>query len=269
MSTILNALHKQATNQVSNVAAKQTNKYWKIGLLSALLMVIFLLCTLIFILINPTLLSVLTQTQAVPVVTVVAAQEPSLPLQQEKLPAKVVGKIHFQTQPLPVLADKKISKDVASTASSATDSAEQIVLSGKKKPLAASPRIDYSNVSDDLAARFKNAIAMQAQDVQPDLSEEAVDTAFAEEDSAADDGSDIQQMTSAFQEKVPSMSYDFHMYSTVAKDRWIRINGEDLKEGQFTSSGKIQVVEIQPNRTIFRLGNQSFSIESLTDWKGL
>lgn len=267
MSTILNALQKQATNQAVNASVKQTNKYWKIGLLSALLMVIVLLCTLIFIVINPTLLSVLTQTQRV--VTAVAVQEPSLSQQQEKLPAKAAGKIHFQTKPLPLLADKKISKDVASKTPSTTESAEQIVLSGQKKPIDASSAIDYSKVSDDLAERFKLALAMQGQDVQTDLSEESENTALIEEGSEADDGSDIQQMSSAFQEKVPNMSYDSHMYSTVAKDRWIRINGEDLKEGQFTSSGKIQVVEIQPNRTIFRLGKQSFSIESLADWKGL
>lgn len=269
MSTILNALQKQATNQVGNAAVKQTNWYWKVGLLSALLMVIALLCTLIFIVVNPTVLAVLTETQAEPVVTVVSAEEPLSPVEQEKLPAKVVEKIYFQTNPLPLLADKKISRNVASAASLAADNTEQIVLSGEKKQQEASSQIDYSNVSDDLAARFKQALALQTQDVQADLSEEAVNTALAEEDSETDDGSDIQQMTRAFQEKVPNISYDSHMYSSVAKDRWIRINGDDLKEGEFTSSGKIQVVEIQPNRTIFRLGKQSFSIESLTDWKGL
>lgn len=266
MSTILNALHKQVANPLGHVTVKQSNRYWKVGLLSALSMVIVLLCILIFIVVNPAVLAVLTETQAAPVVTAVAKQAP---LQQEKAPVKEIGKIHFKTKPLPVLAEKKMSKDVANTAPPLTNSTEQIVLSGQKKQPEASPQIDYSNVSDDLAARFKNALAMQAQDVHTDLSGEAADTVLSGEDSEADDGSDIREMSSAFQERVPSVSYDFHMYSTVAKDRWIRINGEDLKEGQFTSSGKIQVVEIQPNRTIFRLGKQSFSIESLTDWKGL
>ena len=260
MSTILNALHKQATNQVCNITAKETNKYWKVGLLSALLMVVFLLCVLIFILVNPARLSALKAAQAEPEPVIPAALAPSLSAYPVQL--KEVGKIHFQTKPLPLSADKKNSQDFASKAFVST---KPIVLSGKKKPLEALSAIDYSNVSDDLAARFKNALAMQGQDMQTERPGEA----DAEEDSGADDGSDIEQMSRAFQEKVPSISYDFHMYSTVAEDRWIRLNGEELKEGQFTSSGEIQVVEIQPNRTIFRLGNQSFSIESLTDWQGL
>jgi len=58
------------------------------------------------------------------------------------------------------------------------------------------------------------------------------------------------------------------MYSTVAADRWIRINGETLKEGDFDSRGEVELVEILPNQSVFRFGTQSFTLESLMDWQG-
>ena len=75
-------------------------------------------------------------------------------------------------------------------------------------------------------------------------------------------------MSRGFQEKVPAIQYNSHMYSSVPEDRWIRINGKTLKEGGFDNTGLLELIEIQPQRSIFRLGRQSFSIEALTDWKG-
>ena len=151
----------------------------------------------------------------------------------------------FNTQPLPHYqraeqADTAIANEPVSSAVNSN----------------AQNEVDYGAVSNDLQRRFELALLdIPKQEIlsSPEIHH---------------DGSDLHEMSAEFQKKVPSIQYDAHLYSTIVGERWIKINGENLKEGQFDKQDEIQLLKIQPNRSIFRVGRQSFSLESLTDWKG-
>ena len=260
MSTILNALQKQGANQACNMAHMHSNRHWKAALFVSLLIIIALLSALIFILLKPQvhLPSVARQTETV--LQAVPGDEPlpAVNIVQQKTPAvKPIGKVFLQTKRLPISADKTSSRTLETASGDASDGQPEIVVSGEKKQRQAQQKIDYSNVSDELQQRFERALLMSKDEGK----------AFIESENS--DGNDLHQMASDFQDQVPAISYDFHVYSSVAEERWIRINGEDLVEGQFDRSGEIQVVEIQANQTVFRLGSQSFSLQSLTDWQAV
>ena len=259
MSTILNALQKQTAEQACKMSYTQSNKHWKVALFISLLVIIALLTTLIFILLNPLVDPASKNTQAEMVLQANPARQPLPAINsalQKDTAEKLIRRVSFPTKRLPMSVDKTISKDIETALLDSSDKPLRVVLSDETELPQALPEIDYSNVSDQLQLRFERALLM----------DEEKDKAFIESENS--DGADLHQMASDFQDQVPAISYDFHVYSSVVQERWLRINGEDLTEGQFDSSGKLQVVEIQPDRTIFRLGSQSFSLQSLTDWQG-
>ncbi|MCW8996232.1 MAG: general secretion pathway protein GspB [Psychromonas sp.] len=249
MSTILNALQKQAANQTYNMPYTRSDRRWKVALGIASLIILILLTLLSFLLLKQqgarspeTVLQTVPEQQSLP------SEKPE---QKRQLQSKQISKVFFTTKRLPVAANKATAEQAEITS---LDNSEKqaTALSGSTKQ----QEIDYSNVSAELQQRFQQAL----------LRTKTQGKVFVENENS--DGSDLHLMAEGFQARVPSFTYDLHIYSSVAKDRWIRINNEDLREGQFDSSGKIQVVEIQPNRTIFRFDKQSFSLPSLTDWLG-
>lgn len=245
MSTILAALQKQKSSPgdhfVQQPGSEKKLFKWRMALLTSLLMIIGLLTALLY-------LQLTGEEKGIKIQPSIASgvMEVAPPLVNEKAvkitktAPKAVKKMTFTTQPLPEVEQQEIQLvPDQSTAGAA----------GLKSEL------DYSAVSNDLQQRFELAL---------------VDSTIQEQSSAIElssDGRDLHKMATQFQQKVPSIRYDTHIYSTIAQDRWIKINGKKLREGQFDSQGEIQLLEIQPNRSIFRLGRQSFSLESLTDWK--
>lgn len=269
MSTILDALQKQDNNYSAHEEKKTDHMPWKMALLTALMVIISLLGTLLYMQFNnvekttntqgnlnePSLLKpineggvVVQESEYIEVATLKATT-----LEATKL--KPVKRMTFDTQPLP-----EYEKQVAVSPQLTTD--DQIVMNidDEKNIVRATPdnndEIDYSDVSSELKQRFERALENGEQQGQQAL----IDSMGS--------SSDIHQMSTDFQKKVPPIRYDSHMYSSLAENRWIRINGETLKEGEFDSLNDIELVEIMPNRSVFRFGLQSFTLESLVDWQG-
>lgn len=264
MSTILQALQKskldQAIHSTPMVSVDNKLHFWKVAISLAMLVIIFLLSTLIYLQLNP-------QNKALQVLD---NNTKLIPLTEQKKIVKVI----FDTQPIapivPIVPtpEKIITAVKVESAIMPLENKTQQVINEAKivDNDGAMQELDYDQVPSELKRRFELATLlteMEKEDINLDQSND-----YNEINNVIDDGSDIRQMNSTFQQSVPVMLYDAHMYSSVIADRWIRINGETLKEGQFDSSGKIELIEIQPQRSIFRLQRQSFSLESLTDWKG-
>ncbi|MFT6925410.1 MAG: general secretion pathway protein B [Psychromonas sp.] len=263
MSTILAALQKQKSSAgehfVPPSEAKKGLLKWRVALLTSLLVIISLLCVLLYLQLNGAAQDMkiqppIAQIKAPDVLDVdpnvlkVEPLEVAPPIINEtavkitKTAAKAVKEMTFVTQPLPEVEKPELS--IKSVPGESTAAAK---VKGE---------LDYSAVSDDLQQRFELAL----------FDSTGQDKVFSVEVNS--DGRDLHEMSSQFQQKVPNIIYDAHLFSSIAKERWIKINGKKLKEGQFDPQSKIELLEIQPNRSIFRLGRQSFSLESLTDWKG-
>lgn len=296
MSTILDALQKQKfqhSEHFSQVAAGGKGLLkWRLALLMALLIIICLLTILLYqqfvvqhkgVNSKPLAIqnknsvlqktsdfsadgravdSIQIESQALNERAIKATQKESSPevdqgRKFDQRASGVVKKVTFATQPLPVLQGERETVLTADYTVPA-DLNKPLIETGAEVDFVndGQEQLDYGAVSDDLRQRFE--LALLSATGKEEISTPAI----------SNDGRDIYEMATEFQRKVPSIIYDTHIYSTIARERWIRINGEKLKEGQFDGQGQIQLLEIQQNRSIFRFGRQSFSLESLTDWKG-
>jgi general secretion pathway protein B len=247
MSTISQALQKRKFSQAGGLppVIQQPNNalHWKIAASAALFIIIVLLSALIYLLLNPR----------------GKAQADSVPttLEQPVVNNHLV-KVSFETKPLPDFVPKV--KKVAPV--KVLSKPQQLIKTTPSSDQKIEKKVSVEEVTTDLQKRFELALLLTEIEHNENPTDE-----FTEEEGITD-GSDIREMSSAFQYKVPLIRYDSHMYSSVVNDRWIRINGEMLKEGEFDSTGQLELLEIQPQRSIFRLERQSFSVESLTDWEG-
>lgn len=278
MSAILQALQKnnlsQATNSAPMFAEENSGSLlWKILASLAVLTIIGLLSTLIYLQLYP-------RHEAPQPVANITKLRPVTPHSN-------IVKVSFDTQPiapLPATPRKVVTEQpkqpvtVATVKAPARGSEEDPLvysLTPDKSKLILPTKtvdssdnsesaedIDYEAVPDDLKKRFELALMLTEMEDSPE------DVEYTNEPDDNLDGSDIRQMSSSFQRKVAPISYESHMYSSLLADRWIRINGETLKEGDFDSTGELELLEIEPQRSVFRVQRQSFSLESLTDWKG-
>lgn len=286
MSTILKALDKRKRSSQVVVVNNASDFFWKAIILLALLVCGFMLFKLPMMqpyyspgvvkqpateVVSPTLPSIETS----PVVN-------DNDLYEEKY--SQVSEMEFETKPLPLIASKQlvisgekmppnarlnnedspltvhhepplntvshnavVSEPISETAVGMTDK----VLANELED------ISLEGVSEDLQARFARAIAFE------DANSGGIEDDFKPQPVAA---SDISSMPMKFQFQVPLMSYDSHVYSSKEEERWIRINGVDLRVGERIEN--IELVDILPHQSVFRLGMQSFTLESLRDWKG-
>jgi len=273
MSTILHALQKnkldQAIHSASMPTADTNITLFKVGISIALLVIISLLSTLIYLQLNP-------HNETAPVATNITQ------LEQLTNRSNLV-KVSFEAQPLAPTASQEVVTPTPSqeikvvtaerpqVAPSTPPQQEALLVADTPKTTERSKTIDnhnseqeinYEEVPEDIKKRFELALMLTEMEDSPE------DVALTSEPDENIDGSDIRQMSTSFQRKVAAIHYDSHMYSSVLNDRWIRINGETLKEGDFDSTGELELLEIQPQRSIFRVQRQSFSLESLTDWQG-
>jgi general secretion pathway protein B len=262
MSTILQALLKSKFEQTGG-APSITQQIsgavrWKVAFSIATFISITLLSALLYLLLNPSRITQINvkKTQVV-----------------ESITNNQLVKVTFETQPLPTtVAITKVEKTVTPIK---VDSLQKNTQRKSASPKSAVSKevlpkeiekteqvTNYEKTPSDLQKRFELAVLLTEieQNKNPNGS-------FIQEEEF-NDGSDIHDMSSDFQNKVPLMRYDSHMYSSLIDERWVRINGETLKEGDFDSTGQLELLEIQPQRSIFRVERQSFSVESLTDWEG-
>ncbi|WP_413701211.1 general secretion pathway protein GspB [Psychromonas sp. KJ10-10] len=285
MSTISKALLKNKFEQMGGMPpvnqVQNKNIFWKVIFSIATLIIIILLSILIYLQFYPY--------QKVEATTTIVPEVVKAPATKPEIDTTLV-KMTFDTQPIPVVKQEIKATQVPSKTKAIQTQAPQTALPetpivtsqpapetntfndkpaviAKEPTLAEEPEptLNYDEISEDLKKRFELAVLLTEIEQDESDVEGTSEDSFVEENS---DGSDIHLMSSNFQNKIPLMRYDSHVYSSLATERWIQINGERLVEGSFDSTGKLEVIEIQPQRSIFRFGRQSFSLESLTDWKG-
>jgi hypothetical protein len=76
---------------------------------------------------------------------------------------------------------------------------------------------------------------------------------------------DIRTLDDILQRQIPPLRFEAHVYASDPAQRWVKVNGKDLQEGQWVTAD-IQIKEITANYVLLQTGRQLFSIEALTDW---
>ncbi|MBU0912663.1 MAG: general secretion pathway protein GspB [Gammaproteobacteria bacterium] len=115
--------------------------------------------------------------------------------------------------------------------------------------------LEESDVSAELRGKFESALA--AAD-SPQRRKQEINY----HDVPAQD---INQLDDLLQRQLPSLRFEAHVYATDAKQRWIKVNGKDLQQGQWVTAD-VQVKEILPQYVVLQFDQVQFSVEALTDW---
>ena len=129
-------------------------------------------------------------------------------------------------------------------------------------PRSSSPldNMNMEGVSSSLAQRFRQAVEAEpglpgASEIQP------------LPDSAPPPATPLADLPSALSAQVPPLRYSSHVYSSTASNRIVTLNGRDFHEGDEVAPG-VTLLQILADYSVFRVGSQSFSLASLTDWNG-
>jgi len=283
MSTILKALEKNYnSNSVQMITvSNSSNTKWKLMFLMVSCIAILLLSALTFLLFKWGSLVDKNTSEVIYLSKALQSKEQSkeninsIPIQnpiEESSPEvykepliveyddkkkSSVSEVYFDTQPLPIpeLPKKNTQKWVSA------DKREKIkpVDNSNKLIKRSAPDTTLEDVPSDLQRRFARAVELEAKGQL-----ESIDRSDVTAENQA--SMDISKMPIQFQFQVPLMRYDSHVYSSIESDRWIRINGQDLRVGD--SIGEVELVDIKPHQSEFSLRGQHFTLESLVDWEG-
>ncbi len=77
---------------------------------------------------------------------------------------------------------------------------------------------------------------------------------------------DISELAAALQRQIPSLRFEAHVYATQSQQRWIKVNGKSLQEGQWVTAD-IRLKEITPQFVLLEMGSELFSMAALADYK--
>ncbi len=141
------------------------------------------------------------------------------------------------------------------TSISSSQTVEEIPASPAKQDSYQIEAVD--GVSDDLLARFQNAI------------DDTKDSATNQEEliNSHSEGNEIKsitQMPTWVQEGLPSLRFEQHIYSSDGEG-WVNVNGRDRYEGDSIANG-LTIDKILPQQVILTYRGEQFSLPALTNW---
>ena len=118
---------------------------------------------------------------------------------------------------------------------------------------------DAETVSPELLRKFNRVL--EELDNEPNDDSEPVRVIKPNRD----DVKRIDQLPVKYMTTLPSMDFTAHMYASREPDRWVRVNGQRLQEGD-TISDDVEIISIEPQRVVLSYRGEVFSMAALTDW---
>ncbi|MCU4677158.1 general secretion pathway protein GspB [Catenovulum sp. 2E275] len=109
-------------------------------------------------------------------------------------------------------------------------------------------------VSADLLARFNAAVEETMALPQTELNQQ--------------NDSEVPRLTtlnSAFQMQIPPLDFQTHIYSSDAKQGWVKVNNKVVREGQSITAGLV-LKQITPQDVILTYQGKTFSLPALSSW---
>jgi general secretion pathway protein B len=76
----------------------------------------------------------------------------------------------------------------------------------------------------------------------------------------------LESSEARYRGRLPALNFQTHMYSSNVNRRWIKVNGQELKEGDRLNS--IQLLAIEPQSVTIRFDNDIIDIPALYEWGG-
>ena len=116
------------------------------------------------------------------------------------------------------------------------------------------------SVSPELMARFNAAVEALDSKAQSDTPGEEETRVTVKEDLPRIDQLPVRLLT-----RLPTMNFSAHMYASRPADRWVRVNGRQIGEGDWIAD-RIQIVNIEAQRVVLSFEDEIFTMAALTDW---
>jgi hypothetical protein len=116
------------------------------------------------------------------------------------------------------------------------------------------PELTAAEVPDELKRKFELALAQTDQlPAHQRITESAAPAR------------DIHSLDELLKRQIPPLRFEAHVYASTPEQRWVKVNGKDLQEGQWVTAD-IQIKEITAQYVLLQMGRQLFSMEALTEW---
>ncbi|WCE29310.1 general secretion pathway protein GspB [Vibrio sp. SCSIO 43137] len=114
--------------------------------------------------------------------------------------------------------------------------------------------LDLSGLSPELAQRVQSAFGEQ-DDGRAVEKEPTIETVKLTDD------------TSRYRGVLPAMNLQTHMYASSKDRRWVKINGEELYEGDWLNN-QIQLIAVEPRTIVIEYNRERIEIPALYEWNG-
>lgn len=119
-----------------------------------------------------------------------------------------------------------------------------------------SERNEEPQISSKLLEKFNKALEQVSEDVEPIIPEPS---------EPANQVSRLDQLPAWVTTELPSMSFSAHMYASENAERWVRVNGTRMMEGDLIDN-KVHIISIDPQHVILGYAGHEFSMPALSDW---
>ncbi|WP_334019268.1 general secretion pathway protein GspB [Alteromonas sp. S015] len=123
----------------------------------------------------------------------------------------------------------------------------------------AAPQSDVS-VSPELMARFNAAVEALDSNAQNNAPPDEQTRVTVKDELLRVDQLPVRLLT-----RLPTMNFSAHMYASRPSDRWVRVNGRQIGEGDWIAD-KVQIVNIEAQRVVLSFEDELFTMAALTDW---
>jgi general secretion pathway protein B len=114
-------------------------------------------------------------------------------------------------------------------------------------------------VSPELMAKFNAAVKALDSQARDDTEDADIPV------TTRDDIPRVDQLPVRLLTRLPTMNFSAHMYASRPSDRWVRVNGRQMGEGEWIAD-KVQIVNIEAQRVVLSFEDELFTMAALTDW---
>lgn len=256
MSILMDALKRQQQHPVATPAAGSGSPFW-LGLLVGVLGLSSALAVGYW-------LGAQQQT-VMPVAEKSVAEASQQHILAALIAEPVVAAVPSVTAPATVpepaettLVSTKAKQQATAAVAKAEAEEAQRIISAERPARASMPSlsdIDELDVTSELQQRFSQAMDATSQH---EVSRQNVRMHNA----PAVDISGLDEVT---QRQLPSLRFEAHVYASTPAQRWVKVNGRTLQQGQWLGTD-VQIVEILPNYVLMRFRQQEFSVAALSEW---
>lgn len=116
-------------------------------------------------------------------------------------------------------------------------------------------QLDLSELSPELAQKVESAL-------QSDYTGQTEELPTAAEPETVK----LEERLSELRGRLPAMNLQMHMYSSSADGRWVKINDQELHEGDWLDG--VQLLRIFPREIVVRFDGMQIEIPALYEWQG-